>query len=219
MTLAEKILSLRTQRGMSQDDLAEKLEVSRQSVSKWETAQSTPDLDKIIKLADLFGVSVDELVREGEHPQPSEPPQPQVVYLERRRELTPVQKAGVVLAAAGIVLAIIGFMGMRAVLILLAPALIILSLPLMLAKKHPFLIAGWIVAALSCLVLNPRTSASPWGLFGGLQYMYYLIVYRETDYLTYILTAGVGIIRGLLTLTLLILTGRAWKHRKGRAKL
>ena len=57
MTLAEKILSLRTQRGMSQDDLAEKLEVSRQSVSKWETAQSTPDLDKIIKLADLFGVS------------------------------------------------------------------------------------------------------------------------------------------------------------------
>ena len=38
MTLAEKILSLRTERGMSQDDLAEKLEVSRQSVSKWETA-------------------------------------------------------------------------------------------------------------------------------------------------------------------------------------
>ena len=76
MTLAEKILSLRTQRGMSQDDLAEKLEVSRQSVSKWETAQSTPDLDKIIKLANLFGVTVDELVREGEAPQPPEPPAP-----------------------------------------------------------------------------------------------------------------------------------------------
>ena len=69
MTLAEKILSLRTQRGMSQDDLAEKLEVSRQSVSKWETAQSTPDLDKIIRLADLFGTTVDQLVREGERPQ------------------------------------------------------------------------------------------------------------------------------------------------------
>ena len=64
MTLAEKILSLRTERGMSQDDLAEKLEVSRQSVSKWETAQSTPDLDKIIKLADLFGTTVDQLVRD-----------------------------------------------------------------------------------------------------------------------------------------------------------
>ena len=94
MTLAEKILSLRTERGMSQDDLAEKLEVSRQSVSKWETAQSTPDLDKIIRLADLFGVSVDELVRDGEAPQPPEPSQPQVVYVERegkRESLTAVQ--------------------------------------------------------------------------------------------------------------------------------
>ena len=46
---------------MSQGDLADRLEVSRQSVSKWETGQSVPDLDKIIKLADLFGVTVDEL--------------------------------------------------------------------------------------------------------------------------------------------------------------
>ena len=102
MTLAEKILSLRTQRGMSQDDLAEKLEVSRQSVSKWETAQSTPDLDKIIRLADLFGVSVDELVRDGEAPQPPEPSQPQVVYVERegkRESLTAVQIIGVILEA------------------------------------------------------------------------------------------------------------------------
>ena len=57
MSLAEKIFSLRTARSMSQDDLAEKLEVSRQSVSKWETGQSTPDLDKIIRLSDLFGVT------------------------------------------------------------------------------------------------------------------------------------------------------------------
>lgn len=76
MTLGEKILSLRTARDMSQDDLAEKLEVSRQSVSKWETGQSTPDLDKIIKLADLFGVGVDELVREGERPGPRSHPSP-----------------------------------------------------------------------------------------------------------------------------------------------
>ncbi len=86
MTLGEKILSLRTARDMSQDDLAEKLEVSRQSVSKWETGQSTPDLDKIIKLADLFGVGVDELVRSGEAPRT------QVVYVEQKRkwELSPV---------------------------------------------------------------------------------------------------------------------------------
>ena len=62
MTLPEKILKLRTEQELSQGELAERLEVSRQSVSKWETGQSVPDLDKIIRLADLFGVTVDELV-------------------------------------------------------------------------------------------------------------------------------------------------------------
>ena len=68
MTLSEKLLALRTEKGLSQEDLAEKLEVSRQSVSKWETAQSTPDLDKIIRLADLFGVSTDYLLGRQETP-------------------------------------------------------------------------------------------------------------------------------------------------------
>ena len=64
MTLAEGIFALRTQMGLSQEELAEQLGVSRQSVSKWETGQSVPDLDKLIKLADLFGVTLDELVRD-----------------------------------------------------------------------------------------------------------------------------------------------------------
>lgn len=85
MTLAEKLLKLRTDRGLSQGDLAEKLDVSRQSVSKWETGQSVPDLDKIIKLADLFGVTVDDLVREEGRPQP-EVSTPQVVCVEKERE-------------------------------------------------------------------------------------------------------------------------------------
>ena len=86
MTLAEKILKLRTARGLSQGDLAEALEVSRQSVSKWETGQSVPDLDKIIKLADLFGVTTDYLLREAEVPPQVEP---QIVYVERTREEEP----------------------------------------------------------------------------------------------------------------------------------
>ena len=81
MTLGEKILALRTQKEMSQEELAAALEVSRQSVSKWETNQSVPDLDKIIRLADLFGVTVDQLVRKGERPEPPEPPEPRVVYV------------------------------------------------------------------------------------------------------------------------------------------
>lgn len=216
MTLAEKILSLRTERGMSQDDLAEKLEVSRQSVSKWETGQSTPDLDKIIRLADLFGVSVDELVRDGERPQPPEPSRPQVVYVEReqKRELSPVQKLGIIMEVSGAALAVIGLMG-APLLIWAALALVILGLPLLLAKEHPWLITGWLAVALSCWVLNPYTSVSPWGLIGGLKYLHHLIVIPEMRHRTYYFAAAVGIVRGLLVLTLLVLTGRAcgktWK--------
>lgn len=214
MTLAEKILSLRTARGMSQDDLAEKLEVSRQSVSKWETGQSTPDLDKIIKLADLFGVSMDELVREGERPQPPEPPRPQVVYVERERkqELSPVQKLGIIMEASGAALAVIGIMG-APLLIFAAVALVILGLPLLLAKKHPWLIMGWLAVGLSCLVLNPYTSVSPWGLIGGLRRLYFYVTMPKIRYRSTVLAIVVGIVRGLLTLVLIFFTCRAWKNR------
>ena len=218
MTLAEKILSLRTQRGMSQDDLAEKLEVSRQSVSKWETAQSTPDLDKIIKLANLFGVTVDELVRDGEAPQPPEPPQPQVIYVEReKRGLTPVQTLGVIFEVTGAALAILGIMG-APVLILPAVALVVLGLPLLLARKHPFLIAGWLAVALSLTILNPNFSVCPWGLMGGLRIVRHLIANPAMRYRTYYFAAAVGIVRGLLTLALIVFTGRAcgkaWKEKR-----
>ena len=64
MILADKIIKLRKQFGWSQEELAEKTGVSRQSVSKWEGAQSIPDLNKIIGLADLFGVTTDFLLKD-----------------------------------------------------------------------------------------------------------------------------------------------------------
>ncbi len=62
MTLGTNISRLRAERGLSQGDLAEALDVSRQSVSKWETDASVPELDKLLRLSRLFGVSLDELV-------------------------------------------------------------------------------------------------------------------------------------------------------------
>ncbi len=64
MKLSEKIVSCRKRLGWSQEDLAERLAVSRQSVSKWESNASQPELDKIIQLADLFGVTTDALLLE-----------------------------------------------------------------------------------------------------------------------------------------------------------
>ena len=70
MDLGTTITRLRTQRGLSQGDLAEALEVSRRSVSKWETNASTPDLDKLVKLSRFFGVTLDELVTGDTPPAP-----------------------------------------------------------------------------------------------------------------------------------------------------
>ena len=69
MTLGQNIARLRAQKSLSQGDLADALEVSRQSVSKWETDASIPELDKLLRLAELFGVTLDELVK-GESAQP-----------------------------------------------------------------------------------------------------------------------------------------------------
>lgn len=63
MTLGERINRLRADRGLSQEDLAELLQVSRQSVSKWETDTSVPDLGRLLKLSEVFGVTLDELVK------------------------------------------------------------------------------------------------------------------------------------------------------------
>ena len=63
MTLGERICQYRIERRLSQQEVAEKLEVSRQSVSKWETDGAVPELDKLVKLCELFGVGLDELVR------------------------------------------------------------------------------------------------------------------------------------------------------------
>lgn len=65
MTLGEKIFRLRSERGLSQEALGEKLGVSRQSVSKWETDQSLPELEKIVAISELFEISTDYLLKEN----------------------------------------------------------------------------------------------------------------------------------------------------------
>jgi len=90
MTLGEKISALRNQHEMSQGDLAEKLNVSRQSISKWETDTSVPELDKLIQLSEVFHITLDELVK-GETP----PEQNAETATAPERE-TPVQPVQVI---------------------------------------------------------------------------------------------------------------------------
>ncbi len=122
MKLADKITSLRKSRGWSQEELAEQIEVTRQSVSKWESGLATPDIDKIVSLSALFGVSCDYLLKEEEDegetpaadaPVTDEPPAKEEApkkllpqeeadaYLEARRHAAPRIALGMLLCILG----------------------------------------------------------------------------------------------------------------------
>ena len=66
MNFSEKLLTLRKAKDLTQEQLAEKLDVSRQSVSKWESGQATPDLEKIVALSTVFNVTTDYLLKSSE---------------------------------------------------------------------------------------------------------------------------------------------------------
>lgn len=63
MNIGERLLKLRKQKGLSQEEIANIIGVSRQTISKWETGESNPDFDKIIPLCDLYNITTDELIR------------------------------------------------------------------------------------------------------------------------------------------------------------
>lgn len=73
MILADKIILLRKKNGWSQEELAQQLNVSRQAVSKWEGAQATPDLERILRMSQVFGVSTDYLLKDEVEETPATP--------------------------------------------------------------------------------------------------------------------------------------------------
>ena len=75
MSLGENIYNLRVEKNLSQGGLADALDVSRQSVSKWENNSAVPELDKLVKMAEIFGVTIDQLVT-GQAPETTRAEQP-----------------------------------------------------------------------------------------------------------------------------------------------
>ena len=75
MEFNNKLYELRKQKGFSQEELASRLNVSRQTVSKWEVGESTPDMEKLVAISALFEISLDELVLDKVPEQPGQPVQ------------------------------------------------------------------------------------------------------------------------------------------------
>lgn len=114
MILADKIIEERKKNGWSQEELAEKLNVSRQSVSKWESAQSVPDLQRILEMSRIFGVSTDYLLKDEMEPenrpavQESEQAEPRRrVSLQEAVDFIKIKKQTAKMIALGVFLCII----------------------------------------------------------------------------------------------------------------
>lgn len=154
MTLGENITRLRTAKGMSQGALAEALEVSRQSVSKWETDGSVPELDKLVKLSRLFGVTLDELVT-GEKAAPEgaaaeAPAEPRFIIVEKERPRETHKTVGAVMLAGAftVILLFAILSGDPWVGVLLALPLVLCGVIFLAVRRHPGLVCLWVVGFL-----------------------------------------------------------------------
>ena len=197
MSLGERIYKLRTEKEMSQGDLADALEVSRQSISKWETNGSVPELDKLVKLSEIFNVSLDELVtgKAQEHQVPPieesaaelPPMEPKIIYVEKpvRQSVTPAQILGVIMLFCSL-LAFILFACFGEKLDIGEAVMLCLPVALWgilcLVTKHPLLWSSW------------------WGSATWWSYMFVLAHRWETQ--TLFLIVGILLVGAALTYTI-----------------
>lgn len=155
MTLGEKIYELRTQHNLSQGDLANELNVSRQSISKWENGNSTPDLEKIVKLAEIFNVSLDELIKNEEKEETivNTPEQ-----LTATKTNTREKKIGKSLIIAGVIsIFVFLLLGLGITGVFIAIPLFACSIIYYKAKSNHFLYCLWAIIPLVDLYIRFAT--------------------------------------------------------------
>lgn len=148
MTLGEKIALLRGQNKMSQGDLAEKLEVSRQSVSKWETGASVPELDKLIMMSKLFNITLDELVQTDVIPEnTANNTEPQTTYIVREKQQNLRQTVGFILLGVGLFACVLG-LALSPLVLALGLCLTAYGVICLAVKKHIGIVCCWVSAVI-----------------------------------------------------------------------
>ena len=168
MTLGENIVRLRTQKNWSQGDLADALDISRQSVSKWETDASIPELDKLLKLSGLFGVTLDELVRGEDAPKAETAvPAPQAAPASFTPQTPPEREKsrsiiGTVLLCTGAVIVLLFLLLFGSIFsgLLFGAPFFLCGVICLTAKNRVGLWCGWAVYACVDLYLRFATGLS-----------------------------------------------------------
>ncbi len=207
MTLGQKIFELRNKQKMSQGDLAEKLNVSRQSISKWETDASVPELDKLIMLSDLFNITMDELVRDelpekiaDEAKKSTEKSNPETVVINKQMSTQKI--IGFILLGAGIIcLPLLYLIGPGA--LIFSAAFMFFSLICFLIKKHAGLIIAWILTIAALIFFPTCTSVN-----------IFFFLYWNLYYGIFTLQTFVAVCLWIWIISLIIYTVKTIKKRK-----
>ncbi len=177
MSLGENIYHFRSQKNMSQGDLADALEVSRQSVSKWENNSAVPELDKLMRMAQIFEITIDELVTGEETERPAPPPPAAPAMAEPGpavKEVSSAQKiVGIVFLICGMLLSLVCFIlsiikenqygeDMLMAFMLVGLPMIAIGIVCLLVKKHALLVCGWMIYLplwMVAFIFNARTTS------------------------------------------------------------
>jgi transcriptional regulator with XRE-family HTH domain len=222
MTLGQKITNLRKARGMTQEELSEAVGVTRQTISKWELDASTPDLDYLCKLCDLFGVTADDLIRPGRETveatkaattpttAPTPVSHPEQAPQSPSRQITGLRFTGWVLFIFGLVLTQVALLFIlfdsdSTVLWISAGVLIIIGLELLLIRRKPLFIVMWTAWSMLTTVISFTTGSpfwfitalSPTFIEGGAVRLSFTMVFSILwiIYTAFCIGATVGVIR------------------------
>lgn len=217
MNLGEKIYKLRTERNLSQGDLAEMLEVSRQSISKWETNGSVPDLDKIIKLSSIFDVTLDELVLGKDDDKTSIPSDnvktPAISHGEQSPNMPPRKIAGtILLCMAFLVVLVCSVIGGFLEGLIISLPFVACGIVCFICKKNVGLWCGWMVFAIGDVASRYMTGY-PWSV--AWRTIYRFLRYGSEIKLNLAITLMVSSLAFLALLTLIIVTVVRFSRKPG----
>ncbi len=158
MTIGSRIAALRRERGYAQEYLAERLGVSRQAVSKWETDQTSPDTQNLIALAELLGTSVEYLAM-GKREETASPAAPPYVLSLRK-------VIGLILLSIGLLSLVLGML-LSAVLLMLAAYLTVSGVLCLTVRRHLGLAIGWATYLITLVPVSMMTGVSLGAIFSG----------------------------------------------------
>ena len=173
-SIGERIYDLRNRNNMSQGNLADKLDVSRQTISKWENNMCLPEAEKLLQLSEIFGVSVDYILKGRTITEP----EPVYIYVKdpdgenssKYNEKIVRKYVGIVLAVIFALITIV-ILAMGGTIFAVIPGAVIV-LGILLAKnvQHPWLITSWATYIIGVAALPFFTRISPFMIFDPIIY-------------------------------------------------